>query len=256
LYAVRDLATDLWRRDEYGKGVTIVNEVGMEQTLYFKQLFEVEEILGWFKKGQRIHVAHGHYRFKDGKMSTRKGNVIWLEDIMDEAEKRAGEINQETAHVVGIGAIKFNDLKRESLQDIAFDWDEALNLRGDSCPYLQYSYARAKSILEKAKKEGIKLDPNLKLDQRFKTNNESYPLEKILYRFSEVVLRSATEYKPHYIATYLLDLAGAFNNFYGSNQIVNKEDAQSPYRIALTKAFAVAVKNGLTLLGIETPEKM
>ena len=256
LYAVRDLATDLWRRDEYGKGVTIVNEVGMEQTLYFKQLFEVEEILGWFEKGQRIHVAHGHYRFKDGKMSTRKGNVIWLEDIMDEAEKRAGEINQETAHVVGIGAIKFNDLKRESLQDIAFDWDEALNLRGDSCPYLQYSYARAKSILEKAKKEGIKLDPNLKLDQRFKTNNESYPLEKILYRFSEVVLRSATEYKPHYIAGYLLDLAGAFNNFYGSNQIVNKEDAQSPYKIALTNAFMIVMRNGLHLLGIEVPERM
>jgi len=256
LYAVRDLAADLWRRDEYGKGVTIVNEVGMEQTLYFKQLFEVEEILGWFKKDQRIHVAHGHYRFKDGKMSTRKGNVIWLEDIMDEAEKRAGEINQETAHVVGIGAIKFNDLKRESLQDIVFDWDEALNLRGDSCPYLQYSYARAKSILEKAKKEGVKLDPILKLDQKSKMGTEPFSLEKIIYRFPEVVMRSALEYKPHYIALYILDLAGSFNAFYGLNQIVNKEDPQSPYRIALTKAFAVVVKNGLTLLGIKVPEKM
>jgi len=250
LYAVRDLAADLWRRDEYGKDVIIVNEVGMEQSLYFKQLFEVEKLLGWFNEGARVHVAHGHYRFKDGKMSTRKGNVIWLEDIIDEAEKRAGKINPETASVVGIGAIKFNDLKRESLQDIAFDWDEALNLRGDSCPYLQYSYARARSILAKA--HGMGLKPSTKsLPQSAAT-----PLEKILYRFPEVVVRAAAEYRPHYIAAYALDLAGAFNAFYGSNQIVNKEDPQSSYRIALTDSFAVVIKSALTLLGIEVPEKM
>jgi len=250
LYAVRDLATDLWRHDEYGKDIVIVNEVGMEQSLYFKQLFEVEKLLGWFSDGQRVHVAHGHYRFKDGKMSTRKGNVIWLEDIIDEAEKRAGEIKPETASIVGIGAIKFNDLKRESLQDIAFDWDEALNLRGDSCPYLQYSYARAKSILAKA------ADAGLKTSTEPFSLSASTVLEKILYRFPEVVFRSAIEYKPHYIATYLLDLAGAFNAFYGSHQIVSKEDLQSPYRIALTEAFSIVVNNGLTLLGIEVPEKM
>jgi len=247
---VRDLATDLWRRGEYGKDVVIVNEVGTEQSLYFKQLFEVEKLLGWFDQGKRVHVAHGHYRFKDGKMSTRKGNVIWLEDIVDEAEKRAGEINPETASAVGIGAIKFNDLKRESLQDIAFDWDEALNLRGDSCPYLQYSYARAKSILAKAGEAGLK--PSTKLI----SGSIPTSLEKMLYRFPEVVLRSASEYKPHYIAGYLLDLAGAFNAFYGSNQIINREEPQSPYRIALSQAFSFVVKNGLTLLGISVPEKM
>jgi len=250
LYGVRDLATDLWRRGEYGKDVVIVNEVGTEQSLYFKQLFEVEKLLGWFDQGKRVHVAHGHYRFKDGKMSTRKGNVIWLEDIVDEAEKRAGEINPETASAVGIGAIKFNDLKRESLQDIAFDWDEALNLRGDSCPYLQYSYARAKSILAKAGEAGLK--PSTKLI----SGSIPTSLEKMLYRFPEVVLRSASEYKPHYIAGYLLDLAGAFNAFYGSNQIINREEPQSPYRIALSQAFSFVVKNGLTLLGISVPEKM
>ena len=250
LYATRDLATDLWRLDEYGKSIVIINEVGIDQSLHFQQLFEVEKMLGWFDKSQRVHVAHGYYRFKGEKISTRSGNGVWLEDIMDEAEKRAGKINPETASVVGIGAIKFNDLKRESLQDIIFDWDEALNLRGDSCPYLQYSYARAKSILEKAKKEGIKLEINSKID------GEPYPLEKILYRFPEVIFRSAVEYKPHYIAGYLLDLAGSFNNFYGSNQIVNKTDPQSPYRIALTEAFAIVVKSGLTLLGIQVPEKM
>jgi arginyl-tRNA synthetase len=250
LYATRDLATDLWRRDEYGKDITIVNEVGVEQSLHFKQLFEVEEALAWFAKSQRVHVAHGHYRFKDGKMSTRKGNVIWLEDIIDEAVKRAGEINPDTANAVGIGALKFNDLKRESIQDIVFDWDDALNLRGDSCPYLQYSYARAKSILEKAKIAGIK--PSVKISPE----SIAAPLEKILYRFPEVVLRSSIEYKPQYVAAYLLDLAGAFNAFYGSNQIVNAEDPQSPYRVALSEAFAIIVKTGLTLLGIQVPEKM
>lgn len=250
LYATRDLATDLWRRDEYGKDTTIINEVGIEQSLHFRQLFEVEETLGWFAKGRRIHVAHGHYRFKDGKMSTRKGNVIWLEDIIDEAVRRAGEINPATAEAVGIGSIKFNDLKRESIQDIVFDWDEALSLRGDSCPYLQYSYARAKSILEKAREAGIEASPKPASESR------ADPLEKMLCRFPEIVLRSSAEYKPQYVAAYLLDLAGAFNAFYGSTQIVNKEDAASAYRVALVEAFSIIVKTGLALLGIQVPERM
>ena len=258
LYATRDLATDKFRRETYGPGITVVNEVGVEQSLHFKQLFEVEEMLGYFPKSQRVHVAHGFYRFDDGKMSTRKGNVIWLEDIIDESVKRAGAINPETADVVGIGAIKFNDLKRESSQDIIFSWDEMLNLTGDSCPYLQYSHARAVSILEKAKTQGImpvtataSTDINPSITPAAVTT-----LEKLLYRFPEVVERSATEYQPHHIATYLLSLAAAFSTFYGSTQIVNKDDPASPYRAALTAAFATVIKNGLTLLGIVVPEKM
>ena len=256
LYATRDLATDKYRRDTYGSDITIVNEVGVEQALHFKQLFEVEEMLGYFKKNQRVHVAHGFYRFEDGKMSTRKGNVIWLEDIIDEAVKRAGEINPATADAVGIGAIKFNDLKRESSQDIIFSWDEMLNLTGDSCPYLQYSYARSISILEKAKAQGISPIVTDEANGVAVEPSSITTLEKLLYRFPEVIARAGAEYQPHHIATYLLAIAAAFSTFYGSTQIVSKDDPQSPHRAALTAAFATVIKNGLTLLGIAVPEKM
>ncbi|MEI6580725.1 MAG: arginine--tRNA ligase [bacterium] len=251
LYALRDLATDKWRKSEYGDDVTIINEVGMEQTEYFRQIFEAEEMLGYFSKGKRVHVAHGLYRFKEGKMSTRKGNAIWLEDIIDEAEKRASEINKETKEEVAIGALKFNDLKRESLKDIVFDMEEILNIKGDSGPYLQYSYARARSIIEKAKEEKLQIK-----NYELKNNWETTEVEKMLYQFPEVVLRSKEEFQAHHIATYLMALARAFSSFYGEGKIIDKDDLDSPYKIALTEAFSIVMKNGLWLLGIKTPEKM
>lgn len=249
LYALRDLATDKWRKKKYGQEVVIINEVGGEQSLHFKQLFETEKLLGYVKGGERVHVAHGLYRFKEGKMSTRKGNVIWLDDVIAEAVERAGAINKETAEIVAMGALKFNDLKREARGDINFDWDEILNLKGDSGPYLQYSCVRAKAILEKAKQEKVKA--NYK-----KVGTEISNLEKIIYRFPEVVERAGREYAPHYLALYLIQLAGEFNTFYGQGKIVDKSDAGSAYKLALTSAFVTVVQNGLSLLGIKVPERM
>ena len=248
IYATRDLATDKFRIKKYGKYITIINEVGTEQTLYFKQIFETEKILGWFEDGQRVHVSHGLYRFKEGKMSTRKGNAIWLDEILDEAVKRAAEINDATAEDVGIGAIKFNDLKRESSNDIIFDWNEIVNIKGDSGPYLQYSNTRANSVLEKAKAEKIKRKVSIPNSVGF--------LERTLYKFPEIIERASIEYAPHYIAFYLIELAGVFNNFYAKTKIIDKENSDSPYRIALTEAFAMVMSNGLNLLGIKVPEKM
>jgi arginyl-tRNA synthetase len=248
LYATRDLATDYWRRSEYGNDVKIINEVGGEQSLYFKQLFETEKMLGWFNDGDRVHVAHGLYRFKEGKMSTRKGNVIWLEDVIDEAVKRAGEINKETAHEVAIGALKFNDLKRKSSEDIVFDWDEILSLKGDSGPYLQYSYVRAYSIVEKAESTNIKMSVE-------NASENTTNLEKVLYRFPEVVSRAGLEYSPHYISTYLMELASAFSNFYAQGVIVS-DAPDSPYKVAVTKAFGIVMKRGLELLGIPVLTRM
>ncbi len=248
LYATRDLATDFMRRKEYGNDVKIINEVGGEQSLYFKQLFETEKMLGWFKEGDRVHVAHGLYRFKEGKMSTRKGNVIWLEEVIEEAVKRAGEINKETSKEVAIGALKFNDLKRESSQDIVFDWDEILSLKGDSGPYLQYAFVRAFSIVEKA--EGANIKMSLDNVPENITN-----LEKILYRFPEVVSRAGEEYSPHYIATYLMEIASAFSNFYAQGLIVSGEP-DSAYKVAITKAFSIVMKRGLELLGIPVLNRM
>lgn len=252
IYALRDLAADKFRKKKYGKDVTIINEVGMEQSLHFQQLFETEKLLGYIKGGDRIHVAHGFYRFPEGKMSTRKGNGIWLDEVLDEAIEKASFFNKDTAEIVGVGAIKFNDLKRESSRDIIFSWDEILNLKGDSGPYLQYSYARARSILRKAKEEKIK-----KVDwKKVSLNGGVSNLEKMLYRFPEVVERAGGEYSPHYIATYLIELASSFNSFYATGKIVDKADIGSSYKVALTEAFSIVLKNGLNLLGIQAPEKM
>ncbi|OGI69585.1 arginine--tRNA ligase [Candidatus Nomurabacteria bacterium RIFCSPLOWO2_01_FULL_42_20] len=248
LYATRELATDKYRKEKYGKDIVIINEVGSEQKEYFKQIFAAEEMLGWFKKGERVHISHGLYRLPEGRMSTRKGNAVWLEDIVNEAVKRAGEFNREVAEPVAIGALKFNDLKRESKSDIVFSWDEILNLKGDSGPYLQYTYARARSVLLKAEQEKIKPSTIYHLP--------ATDPERLLYRFPEVVERAVREYSPHYIAIYLLDLASAFNSFYNEIKIVDKNDPDSPYKVALTQAVSIILKNGLWLLGIQTPEKM
>ena len=248
LYALRDLAADKWRKTEYGNDIRIINEVGSEQKGYFEQIIEAEKMLGYFTEGQRIHVAHGLYRFSEGKMSTRKGNVIWLDDIINEAEKRAGEINEETKEIVAIGALKFNDLKRDSLRDIIFNWEEILNIKGDSGTYLQYTAVRANSILEKAKE--------FNHEDKNKIPEEITDLEKLLYQFPEIIERSYKTLEPHHIATYLMQLASSFNTFYGNTQILKDENIYARYHLNLIEAFYQTMNNGLWLLGVEIPEKM
>lgn len=246
IYATRDLGCDLDRKEKYGD-ITVINEAGSEQSDYFKQLYETERLLGWYSEGKRVHVAHGLYSFADGKMSTRKGNVIWLEEVLDEAVKQAGEFNPAVAEEVGIGALKYNDLKRESGINITFDWKDVLNLKGNSGPYLQYAYARTQSILEKAAMKGV--------EAKAETGDEATAVEKLLYRFPEAVERAAQEYAPHYIANYIYELATAFSSYYTDHQVVSGE-SNSPYRVALTAAVGQTLKNGLRLLGIKAPSKM
>ena len=249
LYALRDLATDKWRKKKYGKDAIIINEVGSEQALYFRQIFEAEKLLGYSNGKDRFHVAHGLYRFEDGKMSTRKGNTIWLEDVLNEAVIRASKFNPDIAEDVGIGALKFNDLKRESAKEIVFNWDDILNMSGDSGPYVQYSFARANSIIKKATKAKIKL--NTKIPKDWKTTN----LERIIERFPEVVERAARELAPNHIANYLLELASVFSSFYNGTIIIDKSK-EAPYKVAITKAFSIVMKNGLEILGIKALPKM
>ena len=230
----------------------ILNEVGSEQTLYFRQLFEIERLLGWFEIGERIHVSHGLYRFKDGKMSTRKGNVIWLDDILDEAEKRAVALNPESANDVAIGAIKFNDLKRDCAHDIVFDWDEIMNMTGDSGPYLQYACVRAEAVLDKAKEKGLKVDTSgtrpdiVSLDM----------LERYMMHFEEKLVFSANSFKPNILAGYLINLASFFNVFYAQTVIVDEKEEGTAYKLAVTQAFIYTMRNGLKLLGIKVPKRM
>jgi arginyl-tRNA synthetase len=234
LYATRDLATDKFRLSHYGENIKVINEVGIEQSLYFKQLYELEKMLGWFKGGQRIHVGHGHFRFKEGKMSTRKGNVIWLEDVLEEAEKRAGALAEKEGHdekqkdvrQIAVGALKWNDLKRNYIQDVTFDWDDVLNMQGNSCPYLQYTYARTQSILSKA---SVILKQNAKESQDGSfthVQDDSEPEELLLLRklihFPEVVEEAADRLAPSTVCTYLFELAQEFNLFYQKVQILSQ----------------------------------
>lgn len=282
LYATRDLATDKFRLKQYGKDITIVNEVGIEQSLYFNQLFEIEEMLGWYKKEQRIHLKHGHYRFKDQKMSTRKGNVIWLEDVLEEAEKRAlvltnhkNEFNEtdvksinkkfsrsshkhtqkfseqiNNASIIGIGALKWNDLKRSSHQDIIFDWDDILNMQGNSGPYMQYTYARCISLLEKGTLSDFDTNNHLNF------NNDELEIMRILIKFPEIIEGAAYQFSPNILCTYLFELAQQFNLFYQKNPILKVDDETKYFRLLLTRSVAKILKHGLYLLGIKTVEKM
>jgi arginyl-tRNA synthetase len=207
------------------------------------------------------HITHGMMRLTTGKMSSRKGNVVTGESLIrdtielvterlkdrdyDEEEK------SKIAEAVGVAALKYSILKQSTGGDIMYDFDKSISFEGDSGPYLQYSYARANSIIEKASTENILPDPHLENSPK-----EVFEVEKLLYRFRDVVLRSASEYEPHYIANYLIELARAFNSFYGNNLIVDKGDKTSSYKVALTFAFSFVMKKGLYLLGIKTPERM
>lgn len=257
LYATRDLATDKFRLQKYGENVRIINEVGAEQSLYFQQLYRIEELLGWMKPGQRVHVKHGMFRFADKKMSTRKGNVIWLETVLNEAIERAKglaeNMDPEVAQQIGIGAVKWNDLKRSSHLDVVFDWDDILSMQGNSGPYVQYTYARGRSVVAKAR-ESMQTMPDA---AGYEPNDEERALLRWLYRFGEVITDSAENFTPNTLATYLYELAQRYNAFYNVHSVMQaNSDAAKAFRIQLTEASTQVLKNGLRLLGIAAPEKV
>lgn len=207
------------------------------------------------------HIGHGMVRLASGKMSSRTGDVIAAIDFISEIKEAALEKIRasSTEHTadseeilgerVAIGAIKFATLKSNILQDTVFDKAQALSFEGDSGPYLQYTYARIISILKKANDAGIGISTEL-------APSEVSVVEQLLYRFPEVVERATLEREPHYVATYLIELAGAFNAFYAQVKIVDVSDKYAPYRVALASAVAQTLKNGLWVLGIEAPEQM
>lgn len=261
LYATRDLATDKYRFEQYGKNTQIINEVGSEQSLYFNQLFETEKMLGWVSNGQRIHIKHGLYRLKEGKMSTRKGKNILLADIIKESETRVKALIKDSVdlnakekdglvNAVSIGALKWNDLKRESHKDIVFDWNEILNMQGNSGPYVQYTHARCTSLMANAQ---LKVN-NEQLKNLNIINNDERQVLRIISRFPTEVQRATNELSPHYICHYLFNLCQTFNSFYAKHKVVGGENEQT--RLLITKSVAQVIKNGLDLLGIKAPKIM
>lgn len=261
-YFTRDLATIKHRLEKWSPEI-IIYEVGSEQKLYFGQVFEAARLLGWIKEEKLIHIAHGLIRFKDGKMSTRKGQGIKLDEVLKESIKRARLIIDKSdtsrglpkkeiervARTVGIGAIKYFDLSHHYFSDIIFDWEKLFVLEGNSAPYLQYTVARTNSVLAKTKNE----EGETKTKSQ-KLNKEELILMRTLFRFPEIIIDAAKNYSPNLICNYLFDLAQKYNNFYNQHRIIGGENEE--LRIELTASTGHVLRNGLKLLGIESPERM
>ena len=261
LYLTQDLAlTDLKKKKHHADKMIWI--IGPEQSLAMQQLFAICEQLGVGKREEFMHVAYGYMSIKgEGKMSSRKGNVMYLDEVIDEAKEKTSEIMRDripaealsdTAEIIAHSAIAFGILKAGRLTDMAFDLADALRLEGDTGPYLEYSTVRATSLVQKAKKEGFS-DYTFAPAETYETSS----LERNLYRYPEVVERAGAELLPSTIANYLIEISANFNSFYGSQQIIDASDREtSLYRIALTDAFRVVMENGLGLLGIRVPERM
>ncbi len=249
-YFTRDMATIKFRNlNPKLKSDLYIYEVGAEQQLHFQQVFAAAEMMGWGKREDFIHIWHGLILGKDGKkMSTRKGTTIKIEKWLEEMVGKAREIKEESAGAVGIGAVKYFDLKHDPTTSYRFSWEEALRLDGDSGPYLQYAVVRAKSVLAKVGKEK-KFDFN-----RVSLNGEEERVVRWLYRFPEVVEKAAREFSPNILCAYLFELASRFNGFYNKHQVISSEN--EGFRLQLVRGVAQVLENGLTLLGIEVPEKM
>lgn len=193
--------------------------------------------------GKLKHLSHGILKLPSGKMSSRTGTVITAEALIEEVKKKV-----KGDEAVAIGAIKYMILRQAIGNDIVFDIEKSVSTEGDSGVYLQYAYARTNSLLAKAKSQTRSVwEGGRSMGTR--------EIERLLYRFPEIVERAGREYAPHYITTYLTELAGSFNNFYAHEQIID-DSPESSYRLAITKAFNIVMKNGLTILGIPAPERM
>ncbi len=248
-YFTRDLATIKYRVETWNPDLMIY-EIGADQSLHCRQLFEAARKLGF--TNDFYHVAHGLIRWEGGKFSTRKGETIHLSEVIDRAIKEAKKIapnnSQEQIKAVAIGAIKFNDLAQDPKKDIVFDWKRVMSMEGNSGPYLQYTYARCKSVINK------KQDTKNKIQKKQSWNEEEMNLLREFYKFEEKIIEAADRFAPSVVAEYLLNLARSYNEFYAKNRIIGEKEESR--RLFLTESTASILKQGLELLGIETVEKM
>ena len=264
-YATRDLAAILYRARTYDfdKALYVTS---YEQVLHFKQVFEVAKLLGLDEKYTKglEHVAFGMVLLPTGKMSTREGNVVKLEELLNEAISKVKEIieeknpdfteeeKQEIAKKVGIGAVIFNDLSGNRIKDEIFDWDIMLNFNGETGPYIQYTYVRTNSVLKK-----VEYIPQIKdVDYSKLTDKEAQAVLKLIYSFTNTIEQATVKNEPSIIARFLIDLSKAYSSFYNENKIIVEDKATQDARVYLTYATNLVLKNGAKLLGIEMPEKM
>ncbi|MDP4164520.1 MAG: arginine--tRNA ligase, partial [Bacillota bacterium] len=257
LYATRDLAAALFRQENY-HFVKSLYVVGNEQTLHFKQLFAVLEKMGYQWQKGLSHVPFGMI-LKDGKkMSTRKGKVVLLEEVLQEAIHLAAKdieeknptlaAKEDVARQIGTGAIIFHDLKHFRLHDFEFSLTDMLRFEGDTGPYIQYTHARACSLLRKGNYKEV--------DDVFKVEDDAaWSIILLLMAFPDVIKRALEGYDPSQIAKYMIDLSKAFNKYYATVRILEDNESKSA-RLALVYCVKTVLKEGLRLLGLEAPEEM
>lgn len=261
LYATRDLAAAIYRKKTYDF-YKCLYVVAYQQNLHFKQVFKVLELMGYDWAKDLVHVAYGMVSLEDGAMSTRKGKVVWLEDVISRCVEKARDILEEknpalenkdaVAETVGVGAVVFGALYNNKIKDIVFSYDKALNFDGETSVYVQYTCARAASVLSKAAAEGIAFDEAA----AGTPNAQEAELLKALAAFPDTVREAAEKYEPSFVARWCVDTAKLFNKFYFDCKILQAEEDVRAFRLAVTKATLTALTNGLRLLGIGVPEKM
>jgi arginyl-tRNA synthetase len=260
LYATRDLASALYRKNELN-GDLLVYVVGADQALHFKQVFRVLDMCGFSWAKNCHHVSFGLYRFKEGKMSTRKGRVIHLEDVLNTAielvqevfkqKGRSPEASLGTIQDVAIGAVIFNDLMNDRVKNVEFDWDRAISTEGDSGPYVQYTAVRCKSLLRKK--------PDYQFDPKFSVNEWNVSEVSLIFRlsqFAETVKASCQQFKPNLTAQYLLQVCSQFSHFYHENRVLDEPKPIELRRLHLVYLTEKVLSEGLGLLGIQCPDQM
>ncbi|MFS8501622.1 MAG: arginine--tRNA ligase [Caldicoprobacter sp.] len=259
LYATRDIAAAIYRKKEYNFHKCIY-VTGAAQSLHFQQWFKVIELMGYEWAKDLIHVPFGLVSLGGEKLSTRKGKVVLLEDILSEAIKKTLEIiesknpdmenKEEVARYVGVGAVIFSDLYSNRIKDVSFSWDEVLNFDGETGPYVQYTHARCCSVLRKAPEGDSSFNPGM-----LKTKEE-YQVCKTLYQFPEKVMIALNQLEPSVITRYLVNLAQDFNRFYHEHPILVEDQQLRSARLALVEATRITLANGLRLIGLKPLERV
>ena len=265
LYATRDIATAIYRKSHYDftKNIYVV---ASQQNLHFKQWKKVLELMGYGWEKDCIHVPFGLVSLEEGTMSTRHGRVVFLEDVLNNAVEKTLEIMreknsemedlEEISKQVGIGAVIFQELSNNRIKDYVFSWDKVLNFDGETGPYVQYTHARACSVLRKA---GVTAEDIAALDNintEYITSESAYSLIKLLYQIPQVISDAADKYEPSILTRHLVDVAQGFNKFYHDEHVLVDNDDERNAKLALVAASKKAICECLAILGIKAPERM
>lgn len=261
LYLTRDLAAAKYRKETYNFYKTLY-VVASQQMLHFKQMKQVLKLMGYDWADDCIHVMFGMVSLEEGTLSTRKGNVVFLEDVLNNAINKTRAIIEEKnpnlpdieelSRQIGVGAVIFQELANSRIKDYVFSMEKTLSFDGETGPYVQYTYARACSVIRKS--NGF--DFSTANYESLAENEEAMNIIKIISTFDEVLIKSENKNEPHHIARYVLDLSQAFNKFYHSNPINVDEVEIKKDRLALTLAVTYAIETAMSIFGIQTPKQM